>query len=535
MQLHIPTIFVLLIVTSVILALSIGVITRRDDQDGLLPFIAALGLVALAFILFPLRGHIPDVLSLWIGNVAVSGAYALILVAFAQFQQRRLSVWMVAGPTLLIAVSVGLAITWLPISLFGRIFITNSIFVFQGLLLLNILIPGIRKTAGRGQYLIIAGVVLHMGSFAARGIILYSSEMESVTHIADAGVSQSVIFLASFVFLILCTLGFVLMVKERADDNNRLMATTDPLTGCWNRLRILECAQLEMLRRQRYDLPVSMLMIDIDFFKAVNDHYGHGVGDQLLKEFSVMVRGCLREADQFGRWGGEEFIVLLPSSDAAAAAAIGERIRRLIEITAFANGLRITISLGFAEYQPAETFEDWMGRADTAVYQAKHAGRNRVEPHLESSAQVDEPTSLGMVRLIWKPEYETGHTLIDEQHKEFFRQGNGLLDAILRHDSPQNLKRRIEAFLAFVDVHFETEEKWLDAQNWPDSAAHAHHHQNFAARAAELLTKHNQDQLDATDFLHFFIDELILQHLLIDDRKFASDLRMRSARINGGD
>ena len=294
MQLHIPTMFVVIVVASVILAISIGAITRRDDRDGLIPIIAALGLVALAFVLFPLRGIIPDLLSLWMANVAVSGAYALMLIAVAKFQQRRLPAWMVFGPPALIAAAVAVCLTWLSVDLFGRILITNTIYLFQDVLMLYALIPYVPKTVGRGQYLVIAGVLLNIAAIVSRAIVLYAAELDSVTFIADAGVSQSIIFLSSFAHLILVTIGFVLMVKERADDKNRRMAMTDPLTGCWNRLRIEECAQLEMERQRRYGAPVSILMIDIDFFKTVNDRYGHVTGDRLLREFSLMVRGGLR-------------------------------------------------------------------------------------------------------------------------------------------------------------------------------------------------------------------------------------------------
>ena len=516
--------FVAIIVASLILAISIGAITRRDDQDGMIPIIAALGLVALAFLLFPLRGRIPDLFSLWIANVAVSGAYALMLVAVAKFQQRRLPAWMVFGPPVLVAFTVWFALAWLSVGLFDRVIITNTVFLLQDAFLLSILIPGTRKTVGRGQYLLIGGVSLNCLAIVARMIVLYTSEQESVTFIADAGVSQSIIFLSSFAHLILVTIGFVLMVKERADDKNRRVALTDPLTGCWNRLRIEECAQFEMARQRRYNVPVSILMIDIDHFKAVNDRHGHVTGDRLLKEFSLMVRGCLRAADQFGRWGGEEFLVLLPSSDARAAAVIAERIRRLVASTTFADGLRITASFGFAEYCPDEPLIHWIGRADAALYLAKKDGRNRVEPRYENEAEMDARAMLDLVRLVWKPEYETGDERIDAQHREFFNQGNGLLDAILRYDAKDDLRKRIQRFLAHVEVHFQDEEAWLIARNWPGVTEHARHHRNLAARAADLLVKHEKDQLDAAEFLTFFINELILQHLLIDDRKFGADL-----------
>ena len=518
MQLHIPTMFAVIIATTLVLALSVAVVTGKENHGGLRPFIGALVLHSLAYTLFALRGRIPDVLSIWLANVAVAALYALMLQAIADFQQRRLARWQLYAPIVVIACSFALLSSNLP----GRVAVSSAVFLFQACLLLHLLIMRRSVTAGRGQYLVICGVALNVVSIVVRCIILYVAETETLVGIADPGLSQSVLYFSAFVAINLVAVGFVLMLKERADEKNRRMAVTDPLTGCWNRLRIQECAQIEMARRRRYGEPVSILMIDIDFFKQVNDRHGHLAGDRLLSAFANIVRSCLREADQFGRWGGEEFVVLLAASDAAAAATIGERIRRAVAASAFSDGLHVTASLGVAEYQVNESLEDWIGRADDALYAAKAAGRNRVEPQL--AVRSGQTVALNMVRIVWKPEYETGNEVIDTQHRSLFERGNRLLDALLRNETRAAVQDLAKDLVAFVERHFDTEESILVAQDSPWAAEHTRSHQRLLETAARLLRDMDRGQFDAADFLDFFVNQVVLQHMLVDDRKISAEL-----------
>lgn len=510
--------FAVIIATTLVLALSVAVVTRQEDHDGLRPFIAALALHSLAYALFALRGRIPDVLSVWLANVAVAALYALMLQAIADFQQRRLARWQLYAPIVVIACSFAL----LHANLLGRVAVSSAVFLFQACLLLHSLITRVGATAGRGQYLVISGVALNIVAMLVRCIILYVAEAETLVNITDAGLSQSVMYFSGFIAINLVAVGFVLMLKEHADEKNKLLAVTDPLTGCWNRLRIEQCAQIEMARRRRYGEPVAILMIDIDHFKQVNDRHGHLAGDRLLSAFADVVRSCLREADQFGRWGGEEFVVLLAASDAGAAATIAERIRRAVAASAFAGGLRVTASIGWAEYRIDESLGDWIGRADDALYAAKAAGRNRVEPQL--AVRCGEARALNMVKIVWRPEYETGNEVIDAQHRSLFELGNRLLDALLRNETRAAVQDLAKDLLAFVERHFDTEESMLVAQDSPWAAEHTRSHQRLLATASRLLRNMEDGEFDAADFLEFFLNKLVLQHMLVDDRKISAEL-----------
>ncbi len=160
-------------------------------------------------------------------------------------------------------------------------------------------------------------------------------------------------------------------------------AQTDALTGCANRRHFLASLEQEGERGRRYGLATSLLSLDIDHFKRVNDTWGHAAGDEVLKHFAAIVQAQLRQADVLGRLGGEEFSVLLPHASAADAAQVAERIRAAVEASpaSFAgHAIPITVSLGGAAVTREDpvSSEQLLARADAALYEAKHAGRNRV-------------------------------------------------------------------------------------------------------------------------------------------------------------
>ncbi|HCS23956.1 MAG TPA: sensor domain-containing diguanylate cyclase [Alphaproteobacteria bacterium] len=171
--------------------------------------------------------------------------------------------------------------------------------------------------------------------------------------------------------------------KNRKTEEELLrLAATDPLTGAFNRREFTAIAAREALRANRYHHPLSILMFDLDHFKRLNDTYGHGAGDKALQRFTMICTNALRNVDVFGRWGGEEFVALLPETDIQGATVIGERLRRLTAdnlLTYNDHKINFTVSIGIAEFKDGETAIDGvLGRADSAVYDAKKAGRDRI-------------------------------------------------------------------------------------------------------------------------------------------------------------
>ena len=156
------------------------------------------------------------------------------------------------------------------------------------------------------------------------------------------------------------------------------LSTHDRLTGAWNRRWFDEMLAREMKRAHRYDLPLSLIMFDIDRFKKVNDTRGHQAGDDLLAALSVHVSVHVRDSDTLARWGGEEFMLVAPNTDLEAARRLAENLRALIERGDFGEAGRITCSFGVAQFQAWDTPENLTARADAAMYRAKQGGRNRV-------------------------------------------------------------------------------------------------------------------------------------------------------------
>ncbi len=166
-------------------------------------------------------------------------------------------------------------------------------------------------------------------------------------------------------------------------ENARLfqLATTDGLTGLATIRYFRTLLDYEMSRAARYGRALSLILLDIDFFKKINDGYGHLVGDFILKELAKIIRISVRQMDVTGRYGGEEFIAFLPEASLGEALVVAERIRRAAEKTKFADGknsLSITVSVGVATALPAETNNSLIARADKKMYEAKESGRNRV-------------------------------------------------------------------------------------------------------------------------------------------------------------
>jgi two-component system cell cycle response regulator len=175
------------------------------------------------------------------------------------------------------------------------------------------------------------------------------------------------------------------METTRAD-NRRLeaLAQTDPLTDALNRRALTERLNAELERARRYDSMVTLLMIDLDHFKRINDTYGHLVGDDVLMALAALLQHEVRSVDLVARYGGEEFVIVLPETREEGAVAFAERIRERIEAHPFsmADGptLQVTASIGVATFPAPRvaTVEDLFTRADQALYRAKAEGRNRV-------------------------------------------------------------------------------------------------------------------------------------------------------------
>jgi diguanylate cyclase (GGDEF)-like protein len=181
--------------------------------------------------------------------------------------------------------------------------------------------------------------------------------------------------------LVICAMSFIVYRSGQSAVSLEVLATTDPLTGVLNRRRYLELMAREQRRADRYGTAYSVLMVDIDHFKRINDAHGHQIGDQALRAVAGGIGKMLRPTDIMARYGGEEFIVTLTHTDLAGSLTVAERLRRTVSETELATSqgpVRCTVSIGVSTRHQRAMLDHIIGAADRALYEAKASGRNRV-------------------------------------------------------------------------------------------------------------------------------------------------------------
>lgn len=174
---------------------------------------------------------------------------------------------------------------------------------------------------------------------------------------------------------------YALDITRRKQDEMaiHILATTDSLTGIANRREFTAILTSEVARAKRYNTPLSLVMYDIDYFKRVNDSFGHDIGDYVLQTLTHLVKQNIRSADVVARWGGEEFMLLMPQANLQGASTAANKLRQEIADYQFDKVNHLTVSFGATAYDPADDLNSLLKRADDALYQAKQNGRNRVE------------------------------------------------------------------------------------------------------------------------------------------------------------
>lgn len=369
------TLFTPIIAESLALFLATALLAWRSESNklGLGRLATALFLFALSFALIGLRGLIHPLLSIWLANIGIAVGTMLSMLAIATFLRTTPPAPLVWGPPVAIALIFLICLDNLAV----RICTATLIHIAQNAYSISITWKSRRRTAGMGQYLMLAGMLFN-GVVLIIRLSSYLLGLDAIHEITDSTLSQGLVYFSIFLSLNLSPVGYILMDKEADDQRHRHLALHDRLTQCWNRTYLEQTARIEMERFRRYNNGVAMVILDIDLFKSVNDKFGHAMGDRVLKGFTQIARTCIRSTDVLARWGGEEFIVLLPSSGAAAAACTAERIRKAV-ISHPIAGIQLSVSAGYAVCEHTDSWDSWFQRADRALYRAKAQGRNRVE------------------------------------------------------------------------------------------------------------------------------------------------------------
>jgi diguanylate cyclase (GGDEF)-like protein/hemerythrin-like metal-binding protein len=297
-------------------------------------------------------------------------------------------------------------------------------------------------------------------------------------------------------------------------------AGTDRLTGAWNRRRLEEAATAEMALVRRRKGPVSLMMLDLDFFKSVNDTHGHTVGDAVLVEVVHIAREQLRASDAVARWGGEEFIVLSPATRMDGALNLAEKIRDAVARRQFPEAGQVTVSIGVAEYALGEDLVSWIQRADEALYKAKACGRNQVA--MAQSGGEAENAASPFIEILWEDSYACGHPTIDGQHRKLFTLANSLIGAISSGQPAAEASMRLHRLMAHTAQHFHDEEALLARAEFPGLSAHAAEHHRLLEKAHRFEAEVGGGKVDMSQFVGFLILDLVQGHILIEDKTYFS-------------
>ncbi|MET0086055.1 MAG: diguanylate cyclase [Sedimenticola sp.] len=314
--------------------------------------------------------------------------------------------------------------------------------------------------------------------------------------------------------------------QKKKESELRKEATTDPLTGAANRRLFINQLNSELGRYKRYGETVSIIMADIDHFKKINDTYGHAMGDEVLRHFTKLSKKFLRNADLFGRLGGEEFGLMLPVTNASEAFEFAERYRRAVSESPAPTEqgkISFTISLGITEFDLSDdTPDSALARADEGLYRAKEGGRNKTEVNLlEVPGRIAMAAGRSFIQLKWRASYACGEQSIDSEHLELFRLANALLDQATQSETAsEGVQAAFDALLSHVAGHFTHEEAILREHGYSRLDEHAELHRQLVDHAMKLRQQVDEEGVPIGDLVNFLVSEVVVGHMLKEDRKF---------------
>lgn len=351
--------------------------TARRHEPCVLYWSAANFSVVSGGLLIALRGQLPAFASIVIANVFIVLGLAAIHAGILAFDSRS-KPWFGAGTTLTIAAFGFVAFTYLRESLQARIVLISVLCVGYGVAWIRALLANADRS--RARLVLVVLFAGHTVFSIARAILTLWHDPGDA--FLSAGNLQALVGLETVIFVAVFNVLTHAMLQERRFVVLDRLASIDPLTGVSNRRAFVDAAEQLLACAREEGSPIAVFLLDLDFFKSINDRAGHQAGDVVLQEIAAVVRRCLRPRDLLGRLGGEEFAIVTAGMPAEAAPALAERIREQIasaRVTYKGRDLEATASIGVACYpRDADSLEALIEAADRALYRAKTHGRNRV-------------------------------------------------------------------------------------------------------------------------------------------------------------
>ncbi len=325
--------------------------------------------------------------------------------------------------------------------------------------------------------------------------------------------TANLVYLAASAEAVMFTAGILRQVKKKQQLIDLLMkeADTDRLTGLYNRNYFDRVAVPKINEWVKNSRPVSLLMLDVDFFKQVNDTYGHSTGDRLLSKMAEIMASCIRKKDDIIRWGGEEFLFILYGSGTDAAKVVAERIRKNVEADQFLAEKGVTVSIGVTEKKPDEEIEHLINLIDQSMYKAKKEGRNRISVSYGNSVPL---------RVEWSPIFQCGNGKIDEEHRELMMQVNQMIEMALSNYQETDFLTSYDQLVEYIKKHFVDEEKVFSQTQYPDIEKHKQLHRDIIEKAAAVRADFVDHRKSPVDVIKFLIAEVVIGPLILEDSQF---------------
>jgi diguanylate cyclase (GGDEF)-like protein len=372
------SIYIVMVMTNLVLAASLWAGSGPRSREGLGYWTAGLVAQAMSFAMFSARAETPEWLSVVVASSLLAVSLSLYAAAILEFRGKSLPD--VLHPT--VGILAAIVFTMLLDDLTIRVIVAGLLFSAATAELVALAWTPMHDVSPTTRTLLLGSFAAVSLSFLGRAVAALQNPVYVETF-QTTSMMQASMLLVGHSAILMASVAFLLMHKERADHAAQQLASIDPLTGAFNRRTFIELAEKELSRSRRMDVPLSLIMLDLDHFKIINDTHGHVVGDRVLQRFAEIVRAELRKEDILVRYGGEEFCVLLPDVPGPGAVTLAGRIRKSVSKQAFDVGeqpVAVTVSAGVAARidEGPEGLDRLISRADEALYVAKNRGRDRV-------------------------------------------------------------------------------------------------------------------------------------------------------------
>jgi diguanylate cyclase (GGDEF)-like protein len=339
-------------------------------------------LFALGYVLFASRHHIHDFFSIVLANVLVASSFVVVIIGILNFLHYPKIIFIKASSVLLVIITIlFFYFTFIQTNVNARIIIISSFVSGQAFFAAYKSYCHENPVTRIFIRFLASSCLFCALAFLCRIVITFNAA--PLVNFMDAGYVDATSMIALQIFIVSTCLSLSWSASQQLAQKLKVQATIDSLTNLYNRRAFEEFAKKEVSRAERGQTHISVVLMDIDLFKQVNDTHGHQIGDQVLQEFSVRLTDSLRQYDILARYGGEEFMLLLPDTDTETALVIAEKLRVTICQPVFSVDqcleLEVSASFGVASSQGKTiNWKALVTEADNALYLAKENGRNQV-------------------------------------------------------------------------------------------------------------------------------------------------------------